>query len=432
MKIRMLLVFASLIFGVIHAQEKAEPLDSLIVKAIQVSPKVAMLKSKKNAAKARIEIGTNLPDPVLTLGLVNMPTNSFSFTQEPMTGKVIGLSQAFPFPGGLKAASEVKAVDTLIVQEELEDQKNKIREEVSKLYYDLRFYRKVIQLAEESEELLKKISEVVRRKYEVSKASLQNVIQVEVQITRIKDKIINLKGKEEAALAELNALLLRDEKSHVATDRIEKVADTKYSTKRLLELAALNRPFLKGIKFAEQKSVNMKLQVDYAFWPNFKLGVQYNQRDYSSASGQNWSDLFSVQLGVSLPINYGGNKSAKINEAEHLQTLYKEQYSSSLQSLSRSFGKINAKLEELQRREKLITESLLPQADSALKAAMADYQVGKIDFVNVIKAEDQILKIKTDLAKIRTEYSKNLAQLEFLIGAEITINNNDKVNGEIR
>ncbi|NOX17772.1 MAG: TolC family protein [Chlorobi bacterium] len=432
MKIRTLLVLSLLMFGGLYAQEKVEPLDSLIVKAIQVSPKIAMLKSKRNAAKARIEIGTNLPDPVLTLGLVNMPTNSFSFSQEPMTGKVIGLSQAFPFPGGLKAASEVKAVDTLIVQEELEDQKNKIREEVSKLYYDLRFYRKVIKLSEESEELLNKISEVVRRKFEVSKASLQNVIQVEVEITRVKDKIENLKGKKEAALAELNALLLRDEKSPIATDNIEKVANTHYSTKKLLDIASAYRPFLKGIKFAEQKSVNMKLQADYSFWPNFKLGVQYNQRDYSSASGQNWSDLFSVLLGVSLPINYGGNKSAKINEAEHLQTLYKEQYSSSLQSLSRSFGKINAKLKELREREKLIAGTLLPQADDALEAAMADYQVGKIDFVNVIKAEDQILKIKTDLAKIRTEYSKDIAQLEFLIGAKITLNNNDKVNGEIR
>ncbi len=432
MKIRTLLVLALFISGAMNAQKKAEPLDSLIAYAVKASPKLSMLQSKKDAAKTRIEIGANLPDPVLTLGLVNMPTNSFSFTQEPMTGKVIGLSQTFPFPGGLKAASEVKAVDTLIVHEEIEDQKNKIREEVSKLYFDLSFYREEIKLSEESEKLLHKISDVVRRKFEVSKAGLQNVIQVEVEITRTKERIENLKGKEEAALAELNALLLRDEKSPIETDEIQKIANLNFTSKMLLETASSNRPFLKGIKLAEQKSLKMKTQAEYLFWPNFKLGVQYNQRDYSSASGQNWSDFFSVLLGISLPINYGGNKSAKIYEAEHLQSLYREQYNSSLQSLNRSFGKINAKLTELRKREKLIAESLLPQAGDALEAAFADYQVGKIDFVNVIKAEEQILKIKTDLAKIRTEFAKNIAQLEFLVGAKITLIGNDKINGEIK
>ncbi len=432
MKIRMLLLLMSLIFGGLYAQENVETLDSLIVKAIQVSPQIKMLEAKINAAKAKIDIGTSLPDPVLTLGLVNMPVNTFSFTQEPMTGKVIGLSQAIPFPGGLSAAAEAKAVDTLIVQQELEDRKNKIREEVSKLYYDLRLYREEIRLAEESKKLLKKISEVVKRKFEVSKASLQNVIQVEVQITRVEDKIENLKGKEEAALSELNALLLRNEKSPIATDDIDDVSETNYTTEKLISVATSYRPFLKGIKLAEQKSLLRQDQAEYSFYPNFKLSLQYNQRDYSSATGIGWTDFFSVLVGVSLPLNYGGNKTAQVNEAAQMQVFYRDQYSSSLQSLSRSFGIVNAKLAELQRREKLIAESLLPQAEDEFEAAMADYQVGKIDFVNVIKAEDQILKIKTDLAKIRTEYSKKIAELEFLTGADIALYNNDKVNGEIR
>jgi len=51
---------------------------------------------------------------------------------------------------------------------------------------------------------------------------------------------------------------------------------------------------------------------------------------------------------------------------------------------------------------------------------MADYQVNKIDFVNVIKAEDDILKIKTELAKLRTNYTIQVAQLEFLTGSRLT------------
>ena len=123
----LLIVFLIVSFINLTAQQDNEPLDSLIIRAIHVSPKIKLLRSKMEVSSSKIEQGTNLPDPMLTFGLVNMPTNSFSFTQEPMTGKVIGITQAFPFPGGLGTKSEVIAMDTLIVEQEIEDHKNEIR-----------------------------------------------------------------------------------------------------------------------------------------------------------------------------------------------------------------------------------------------------------------------------------------------------------------
>lgn len=124
-------------------------------------------------------------------------------------------------------------------------------------------------------------------------------------------------------------------------------------------------------------------------------------------------------VGISLPINYGGKKTARVEEAQFLQTLNRERFNSSVQSLSQAFGKLTAKLHELENREKLVTESLLPQAEQLLKAALADYQVAKIDFVNVMKAENDILTIKTELVTLRTNYYKNLAEIEFLTGEKI-------------
>ena len=102
-----------------------------------------------------------------------------------------------------------------------------------------------------------------------------------------------------------------------------------------------------------------------------------------------------------------------------MQAVYRDQYISSVQSLQQSFAKINSKLDELTSREKLIENSLLPQSEQLLKAALSDYKVGSIDFVNVINAVNEILKIKIDLSKVRTDYSVNLNELEFLIGKEL-------------
>jgi len=408
--------------GSVFAKTEPDSLQSLIKTAIEVNPKIKMLQSKFDVAGSKIKIGTNLPDPVLTLGLLNIPINTFSFTQEPMTGKAVGLSQAIPFPGSLKAAANAKAVDTLIVRQEIADLRNQIKKQVSVLYFDLQEQRREIILAEESVNLLKQISNVVKRKFEVGTASLQNIVQVEVQITRVRDKIESLKGREKSMLAQLNAFLLRNDTIPINTTRILPIKSRNIKTDSLLKLAEMNRPLLKGIKLYENKAFLQQKAARYTFYPNFKVGVQYSQRSYNRNTGMNYPDFTGIQVGITIPINYGGNKTAKIDEFRYLQDFYNNRFTTSLQILQQSFGNINAKLSELESREILMTKTLLPQAKQAYKAAIADYQVNKIDFANVIIAEDNILKIRTELAKIRTEYYKYIAQLEFLSGVNINQN----------
>lgn len=422
----LILIFVTLVTNIL-GQTKNESLNEMIDEAIRVSPKINMLQSKLNITSSKIEQDTNLPNPVLTLGLVNMPTNSFSFTQEPMTGKIIGLSQGIPFPGKLSAASAVISIDTLIVLEEIVDSKNEIRKNVSTLYYDLSLSREEIKLANENLDLLEQITEVVKSKYEVSKASLQYVIQVEVQKTRVLDKIETLKSKKHSSLSELNTLLLRDEKSQIISNEISSIDLNAFSMTTLVNTASENRPFLKGIKLSEQKSMLKEELANYSNYPNFNLGLQYSQRDNNGLTGIDFSNFLSVVVGITLPINYGGKNSAEVNEAKYLQSYNREQYNSSMQVLKQSFGKITAKLKEFKNREILISETLLPQAEQSLQSALSDYQVSKVDLVNVINAENDILKIKIDLVKIRADYAKNIAELEFLVGAKLRKINSSKL-----
>lgn len=427
----MLIMMLALLNGVILPTPEKENRNELINQAIQVSPRIKMLNSKRKVSMSKIDQDTNLPDPVLTLGLVNLPTNSFSFNQEPMTGKVIGLSQNFPFPGGLESKSEAIAIDTLIIAQEIEDYKNEIRKNVSLLYYDLQLVREEKELTRESILLLEQIAEVVRSKYTVSESSLQNLIQIQSQITKVKDKIEILNGKENATLAELNVFLLREENSPIQTERLPVIDRQEFSSTYLLNKANENRPFLKGIQLAEQKSKLLEESAKYSYYPNFSLGLQYMQRDYSSLTGQNWNDLFSFIVGVTLPLGYGGSNFSKSEEAKYLQKFYRDQYSASVQSLNQSLVKIIAKINELKIRNKLISETLLPQTEQSLQAALADYKVGSIDFINVINAENEILTIKIELIKIRAEHADNIAQLEFLVGTEL--NESDvEDNGELK
>ncbi len=421
MKSKTLLFLVFFIFsGSLLSAQNAGELKTLVKRAVEMNPKVKTLQARLNMAREDIPIGTHLPDPVFSIGLLNVPVNTFSFRQEAMTGTALNLSQTIPFPGALKAKADVKAMDTLIVKQEIADLKNQIAQQMAVLYFNLQEKRREIALAKESVDLLKQISLVAKRKFEVGTASLENVVQVEVQITRVRDKIEALKGEEQSLQAQINAFLLRNDKVFVATPKIRPIPNRVFVTDTLLKWAAKNRPLLKGIKLYQSKAVLKQKEVEKKYYPNFKVGMQYTLRSYNKNTGVNYPDFLGLVVGVTIPLGYGGSIKAEVNKSRYLQDYYGQQFHSSLQMLQQSFGQINAQMNALRSREKLLEKTLLPQALQAYQAAIADYQVNKIDFVNVIKAEDNILKIKTELAKLRTNYSVQLAQITYLTGTQLT------------
>ncbi len=418
MRTDLIKILIAVILFASNAAAQYESLDELVQIAIEVSPKIKMLEARRNAAFNRIEINSNMPDPVLTLGLANMPTNSFSFTQEPMTQKVVGLMQSFPFPGTLTAIEEAKAIDTLIVDEEIKDAVNKIRMMTEQRYYELSYLRKAIRYNEESLNLLHTISDVVSTKYTVATASQQNVIKVQLQITNLMEKIEDLKSKEQTVIADLNALLLRDAASRIITDDFNEIEFLNTIHTNLDSLAYSNRPLLSGIKYAEKKSQLNQNAAEKKFYPNINLQVQYGFRDKIAATNTILNDFLSVMVGVTLPLNYGGKYSSGVEEHLSMQEFYSQQYSLALQNLRGRFGAITSQLNSFEERIKLFEEGLLPQARQNFNSALASYQVDEVDFLNVIDAQDQMLKLETNLYRLKIDYLKLVSELEFLTGKE--------------
>ena len=415
-----LTIFALLCIDIAYAQ--TADLDSLINKAIKVSPKLSMLRAKRNVAENKIPQNSNLPNPMLLLGLMNLPTNSFSFNQEPMTQKVIGLQQTIPFPGKLSAMEDAAAIDTLIIDKEIEDATNEIRKDVSEKYYSLSFFRKSLMYAKENKNLLGKISEVVGTKYSVSTASQQNLIKVQLEITNISDKIEDLKSKEGSTLSSLNALLLQDADTPIAAEIFDSIKTIDITVKQLDSLAKAYRPFLKGIQLSQEKGKLKQNVAEKNYLPNFTLGVQYGQRDMLQKTGMTQADFLSFSVGISLPVNYGGKISSEVDEAVSMQDLYSQQYYQAFQYLDGVFGTDVTDLNSLKNRINLFETALLPQAQQNLSSALSSYQVNQVDFINVIDAQNQLYMIETNLYKLKTDYLKKISELEFLTGTSLKNN----------
>ena len=75
-------------------------------------------------------------------------------------------------------------------------------------------------------------------------------------------------------------------------------------------------------------------------------------------------------------------------------------------------------IDHFEDRIKIFEEGLLPQAQQNFNSALASYQVDEVDFINVIDAQDQMLKLETNLYRLKIDYLKLVSELEFLTGTE--------------
>src|SRR5437667_11081234 len=85
-------------------------LQSLVAEALARNPTVAQRQAAVRAATLRIRPAGTLPDPMLSVGVMDLLLPHFEFNQSDFTEADVELSQEIPWPGTLGARSGVMRV----------------------------------------------------------------------------------------------------------------------------------------------------------------------------------------------------------------------------------------------------------------------------------------------------------------------------------
>src|SRR6266511_5293256 len=99
------LAFAMAGAAPVRAQDSL--LQSLVAEALARNPTVAQRQAAIRAATLRIRPAGSLPDPMLTVGVMDLQLPRFEFNRSDFTEVDAELSQEIPWPGTLGARSGV-------------------------------------------------------------------------------------------------------------------------------------------------------------------------------------------------------------------------------------------------------------------------------------------------------------------------------------
>lgn len=401
-----------------QAEQPALELEQLVVEGIEKNPILNASMNEFQAAKAKISQAGSLPDPTLSFNLMNIPVNSFELDQEAMTGKQLAFMQPFPFPGKLGLKEKIAKEAAKTAKYQYEENKIQLINQIKQIYYSLYYFDHAIEITTKNKSILYEFVKIAETRYSVGKGIQQDVLKAQVELSKLEDKLINLKRKRESFTANLNKILNRDAGSFVAKTGFLKFKSYTFTPDQLENKAEKNKPVFKAYQALIRKSQKGIKLAKKQYWPDFSLGIAYTQREVLQ-NGMGGNDFISGAFTMKVPLYFWKKQRKKVEETSLMKNKVEDIYSDIRNGV---FAGIDDQLQSLKKNSELIElykSGIIPQASQSLNSAIAGYQTDKVNFLTLLHNQIVLFNYELEYLKVLSNYYKNLTRLEALTGTNL-------------
>jgi len=402
------------------AAEEIQPVESLpqyISAALANNPDLKASDARWRMFTEKIAQARSFEDPMLMLKIQNgVVTDPFNFGKEPMTSKVIGISQQIPFWGKRGLKGEIAAREADSYRWTVAERKVELTRMVKEAWYQLYYIDKSTVIVDKNIRILDDFITLTETKYTVSQGLQADILKAQVGRSKLLDMRITLEQQRRTAQANLNTLLFRPAETPVGPIPEFDLTPLRLTDKELRELAYANRPMIKSLAALIGKGEARLKLADKEFYPDFKVSLDYMQRD--SFNGSEGNDMYSLGLTFNLPVQRE-RRNAAVAESNSEITMATEELNNLKNNIN---GGVSDLLAQLDRRRKLVDlykNGIIPQAEQTLESSTINYRVNKVDFLTLLDSQITLFNYEREYYNSLADYQMKRAQLEALVGKEL-------------
>lgn len=392
-----------------------------IVLALENNPNLAQMQARYEAMKnIPSQVGT-LPDPILTLGAANFPTDSFNRTQEAMTQLQVGFVQAFPFPGKLTLKEDVAEFEAKAAYYDIAEMRLLLAKNVSHKWWQLFYLDRAIETVDKNQALLKQFIEVAKTKYTTGKGLQQDVLLSQLELSKLINQKIQIVALKAAQMIQLNILMDITPRSVITLPQQLNFSQPHLlAEERLYQLAIKSRPLLQKHKQLIS-AANSRLDLaERDYYPDFNIGVFYGDRigQNPQPMGGDRADLFSIKLGIKIPLYAGSKQSYKVKQRISEQFKFKYAYADESNQVKADIASYITDYRRSEQQRSLFETGILPQARQTVQSMLAGYQVSEVDFLNLVGSQVTLFNYELQFWQSVSQSNQALASIQASIGKE--------------
>src|SRR5881628_1671464 len=384
-------------------------LQSLVAEALARNPTVAQRQAAVRAATLRVRPAGSLPDPMLTVGVMDLVLPHFEFNQSDFTEADVELSQEIPWPGSLGARSGVMRAAAAGARAE----EGTVRRDLTTAT--------ALETLRRQRALLDAAVQLSTTRYATGAAPQSDPLQAKLARDRLRSEEFALESERIAALAAVNALRNRAPGDSVVVGSIDPSAvragaAPQPSADSLVALALAAHPRL-AVRRAAVDAATRTIQVErLGARPDFTLTLRYGYRP--RAFGFNFPDFFSAFAGLRLPVWAWRKQNRLADAARADSTGAAAGVRDAELQLSREVTEAAARVQASRQRLALLVDGVLPNARGTVESVLRSYQVGRAEFLTLLSVEDARYRAELEAVAVAADYQAQLVMLRQLTAGE--------------
>ena len=406
---------AAAIAPVAHSLAGPHAVESYVAYALAHNPEIHAAKSQVAAAAYRVPQAASLRDPRLDLAYLPEPIETAAGEQR-FRAQV---SQEVPWPGKLPTRANVAEAETNARRAYLAAKELEIIDEVKQAYYRLYLAEQSLQITRQDRALLNNLAQLAKRRLETGKVSQQDLLRAQLEVANVDSEMIRIRDRLDKARTRLARLLHASPETKVQTlDKLNhaaapKVLETLYARaiasrpELHARLAELDRDLLRADLACLERRPDVTGSV--AWFDTKSDGIS------PVADGQ---DAWLLGISANVPI-YRKRINAAVHEAEAQAHATRRSYEALRDKTQEEVSDLFLHARRQTELVDLFRQDILPRANQTLKVSMRAYEVGDIDFLQLVDNWRQVLRFKLAEVQAQVELRQAIASLERLVGGRI-------------
>ncbi|HGX93383.1 MAG TPA: TolC family protein [Candidatus Tenderia sp.] len=414
----LLLSVMAFVPALVQAQA-ALTLEQAVAEALAANPGLSAIEARAQALAEIPDQAEALPDPVLSVNIANLPLDSFSFTQEGMTQFQVGITQALPYPGKLALRAQAASQQARAATFDLHERRLQLVRDVKTVWWNIFYLDRALEVVERNQVLLAQFVNVAETRYTVGRGLQQDILLAQLELSKLGDSRIRILNMRDNQVTRLNVLM-----DHQATDAIvlpaavDERLQTLLDAQQLLQQAETARPRLaaQGERMGAARSRIDLAKKEYA--PDFKVGAVYGLRGGNNPDGSSRADLGSIRFSMNLPLYTGSKQDRAVDQRKAEWLTQKYQLQDQRNEVASQVQQAMIDYRRAGEQVALFKQEIIPQARQTVDAMLAGYQVGKVDFLNLVRSQTTLYNYETQYWNALSSANQALARLIAAVGEE--------------
>lgn len=412
----MIILPLRLMLGVLTAIGLAAPLfaqtplglDESVTIAVQANdPSVAVFEQRALALEQRAIAERQLPDPVFSTQIQNLPLSSFDLNREAMTQLSFGVRQAFP-KGNSRTLTAEKRIAEMTAEHG--NKALRIREIILQTrisWLELYYWKQAGKFTHRTQVKVQELAKISEVNFANGQGNLQTILRIELESALLATKRVELDRKADTKIADLARMVGIANAARQFPNDLPKLPAM--PSVKVVQDGLINHP---SVSIFDAKINGRGLDVKLAqqqYRPGFSIDATYGLRDSRS-------DFGSIGVSYSIPLFTKNRQDRDLRAAKHMLAASQLARDGQLLELNRWLGRDYSTWLRISKRIALYEKDVMFRAKEVATAALAAFETDANGFAELVRAELMVLETELTLTRLQVDRAKAHVRLMFLAG----------------